>query len=1148
MERMKRPQDDRESGELKSWELPDSDAEAPATCDLMETVTLLPLRYGRTETPPPGSTAGIPYSLQSRPLGYRLLRDGYLYVYDEDAAQLREYQYQKNELSGGPMEYPTRHTLYVCFSDVAWTGVKKARITGSEEERRHWMQRVNLAGASACTGGEHLLTVEQASEWVAEFAEDYQPEPVEGGLEEEWEPYVWENQPYYHKTRVGKLLKQQGVANPDECLCLVVRDDVGVMLDLADHQDTVVGWLDQWASEGDNERDYVLGALIESMTMLDTNSLDAILESSSDPAIRAVREDLEALDPEARADTEEALLEVLNQPDESANPSPNDPSLPPELRAEVEALRRTANRHNAHGVYIRMQQAVDRWYFRESLEGADPAFVERNLEGLLALESQQRAALRKTLEGQGFGHRGINDLIDRESMDRFMEAQREKLARWQAQLDVITEDRVDMLCSGRLHRATWYFDGDDPGQVEDALDLQYACLKDICRADTAAEEILAWLESNPQFTHPLFQTIPLQDQSPDGDLSKTYATLASTGYGVVTGSASWIDRIRQVESGRLPQLEQLSELIQQKAEAIGDVLSPAVSIGMARSLQKLYEGIESRSVPELDDLFRDLPFFFKKRMLRAIEAGKAEFSFASEAELETFREDVRRMLALNERMATLSRERRRLKATHGHQSEEAQQKLAEFKQAREEHRNLGKRVAAGLSPVEESDPAIRIEDGAPGRATLAVVAPAAAQEEVGRLVAHFRQGLGAAPKVNLVGDGLGWLVFAAQVVNFWQILGELNAAPEQRKGLGTALTVSITATIGAGFLAYQGLMDTVYGARAKQLAGAWQRSAVKTVHIRMGRLHVGLGIAAYGAGFVTSAMAFVDHRSRWQEAVRRGNSDAQVGAVMGMVGSGGLTATSAFGFARTLQMGLAAREAKKGAARATAWASAGRSLSGLFLRLNLAGLIFTIFELAGTWVYNRYNLNERDQWLQSTPWGRDSELREDRSLEEYQAALARLGDSITLTSSGGNWQLNLHSVPAGSLVAALGEVPPHRVHLAAWCIQPDHASMFQRAPETWVPVTDEVMFSLSQNEDEGFAQLELDPPEHRKTRYRHMTREWALMVKQETRSPEGDTTGTVWMLKVSSSSDFPVTPVQEAPEGDVVWREVTYPLIGSDNS
>ncbi|MFL1486026.1 toxin VasX [Marinobacter sp. LN3S78] len=1143
-----RPADDRDSGDLKAWELPDTEAEQATTCPLIEKITLLPLRYGRVETPPTGAGAGMPYTLKSRPLGYRMLRDGFIYIYDEDAGELKEYEYQKNELSGGPMEYPVGHLLHVYFSDVQWTEKKKAQITDSAEERAWWMQRVQLSSG----GGSHLLTVEQASECVAEFAEDYQPEPIEDGYPEETIPYDWENVPYYHKTRVGKLLKQQNVDDPDDCLCLVMRDDVGVMLDLAGHQDTVVGWLDQWANEDNNERNYVLGALIESMTVLTEETLGALLESNQSPAVRAVREDLDAMGPETRAETEARLLDALNEVDDESVPSVNDPSLPRELKEELKAIRARAHPQNYGAVAGPMEAAVGKWYLREVLEGADPDFVERNIDGLYELEQQKRSALRKTLEGDGFGDRGINDLIDRDTMDQFMADQRVRLARWQPQLDVITEDRVDMLCSNRLHRATWYFDADDEEQVETALDLQYACLKDICRSDEASADILAWMERHPQYTHPLFQTLTIDDQSPDGELLKTYASVTKAGYSVATEAKQWIEKLRSAEAGRLPDLEKLSEDIQLKADAIGDVLSPAVSMGMARSLQKLYDGIGRQSMPDLDELFRDLPFFFKKRMLAVIEAGEAEFRFASEAELAAFREDVARMLALRERLSGIRHEYKLAKQHHGHTSAEAAAKRAEFSEVRKEHRAIGERVAGALSPVDETSHAIQVEEGAPGRARLSIVAPAAAQEEVGRLVKHFRKGLATAPKINLVGDGLGYVVFAAQAVNLWQVGSEFFGEESGKRSSLSDVAESFVATLGAGLLASQGLMDTAYSARAKALTAVWQQSALQTVHIRMGKLHVGLGIFAYAAGAVSSSMAFMGHQSKWQEAVRRGNTGAQAGAVMGMAGSGGLAVSQGYGFYRTLGMGVQVLRAQGEVARGAAWATAGTRLATLFGRLNMLGLAFTVFELAGTWLYNRYNLDKRDKWLLTVPWSTEPEHIHNGTLEEYEEALARVSSSVDLVhESGENGRkrltLNCHSLPANALAERLGAEAPYRIAIAAWRIQPGWRSKYQGAPETWVSCTDAVLASLELVEGADRLQLAFTEPEHKRTQYLRKTRDLALMVKVGSRTGEDQFTEDVYMLKLSWGSDNPVTPTDETPKGDVQWRNVPDPLMSLDN-
>jgi len=1165
MARIQRPTNDRESSDLLCWEQPGTPIDEPASCPLLKSVHLLPVRYGRVEVAPVDTDPGYPYSLSSRPVGYRLLRNGYIYVLDADAGgdsggdtnreKLHEYLHKDGELTGyngGKLEYPTSHTLYVAFSEMEWTARKKSQVLDDSEERDELLQKIDLASASALSGGEFLLTPDQAKARIAEFAEDNVPEPTEGDHPQESELYHWENQPYYHRSRFGKLIKQQKIDDTSNCLCLVLRDDVGVMLDLAQHQDDVVGWIESWAEEGSNERDYFLGTLIESMTLLDEQGLGSMMTNSDHPAIASMRQDLEAMSESDRSDTQSALLAALKRQGDERRPGPNDASLPAEVKAKVEEIRATANRTNAYSIVPKMQRAVDEWYLRQAMKGAQPDFVDAHIEGIAALKKSHREHLESILEGQGFGNRGINDLIDREAMDQFMTGQRAKLARWQSLLTAITNDRVQLLTDNRYHHAAWYFDPKDKTQLEAALDLEYACLKDICRSDEASEGVLEWLNTHPQYSRPLFHTLPKNDRSADGELAKTYAIVGNAGYAVVTRAANWVQKIKAAENGKLPDFIDYSKLIQQKAGAVGDTVAPAIALAKGRAIEKLYQAIGSQTLPELDDLFRDLPYFFKRSMLDAIDQGKAEFRVASQGELATFRNNLTKMLQLDQQMKQLQNDHDVAKSTHGHRSEKAQGLVAEFKATREKHRKVGKQVAAALSPVEEIDTGLKLETAVTGRAGLTLVLPALDQQELGRLVGHFRQGLASAHRVNLMGDGLGAMVFVAQLVNFGTALVELVSSENKQKFWQDNLTrlgESFWATSAAGFLAAQGVMDTAYGARAQALASAWQRSAVTSVHIQMGKLHVALGIFAYGAGAVSAVLSAGKHRENWLRAVQTGNSEAQAGAVMGMIGSGGLAATNAYGLSRTGQSFFQVLAARGMESKAVAWATAGRTLSGLFARLNVAGLVFTVFELGGTWLYNRYNLSERDRWLQTTPWSRESEQIHNGSLDDYTKAFAGIGASVTLDEVPGKdeerskLRLNCHGLPADSLVEPLQGRARHRVSIAAWRIQPGQRGMFSLSPETWVPCTGAILGSLEPSADTNHLQLVFRPPAHEKTRHGIRTQHFSLMVSVQTLQADGRYTGAVYMLKATPDSQYPLTPVQEAPKAEISWWQLRQPLI-----
>jgi hypothetical protein len=321
----------------------------------------------------------------------------------------------------------------------------------------------------------------------------------------------------------------------------------------------------------------------------------------------------------------------------------------------------------------------------------------------------------------------------------------------------------------------------------------------------------------------------------------------------------------------------------------------------------------------------------------------------------------------------------------------------------------------------------------------------------------------------------------------------------------------------------------------------------------MGKLHVGLGIFAYGAGAVSAAFSAGKHRENWLRAVQTGNAEAQIGATLGMIGSGGLVITNAYGLSRTGQSFFQVLAARGMESKAVAWATAGRTLSGLFASLNVVGLVFTVFELGGTWLYNRHNLSERDRWLQTTPWSLEPEGVHDSSLEDFAEAFARIGDSVTLNEAPSEdkkpsrLQLNCHRLPPDSLTEPSEGKSLSRVSIAAWRIQPGERGMFSLHPETWVPCTGGIIASMEHPVDIDHLQLTFQPPAHEKTRYGALTSELALMVKLEMLQANGAYSGSVYMLKATPDSRYPLIPVQDAPKAKINWRQLRQPLIAMDN-
>ena len=328
------------------------------TCPLMKTtVQLIPLRYGIVDNPAldPASEVAMPYSLGARPLGIRLLRDGWLYVIEGSSGTLSEYRIEDGLVSAmlwqgqavfdddreAPIHeprliYAKTSTLYVTYSEVPWTAKKCQQVLSSTSERNHFMQAIDLSKAKCDTGGPHLLTPDMTEHWLAEVAteriEAEQQNPattlaehtsstqqrLDAELpEHERLPYLWETPARFAQTSMNRLT---GCIHPQyrhDTLYLVLEDTLGVMRDLANYQDHVVGWIDDWsnggAKQGNNERDYVLACYIESLSQLNALDVKTLIGESTDPAHKALLDDLQGMAEPQHGVTNTAIIQYLER-------------------------------------------------------------------------------------------------------------------------------------------------------------------------------------------------------------------------------------------------------------------------------------------------------------------------------------------------------------------------------------------------------------------------------------------------------------------------------------------------------------------------------------------------------------------------------------------------------------------------------------------------------------------------------------------------------------------------------------------------------------------------------------------------------------------------------------------------------------------
>lgn len=1054
MSAFERPTDDREDGALAAYELSNRDCDEGGTCPLNSgKVQLLPLRYGLVEELEPG--CATPYTLSARPLGIRLMRNGYLYVLDGETNELAEYvlSEQGNKVSGGKLEYDTDRTLYVCFSEVAWTDAKRAQVLDSEDDRDAFMQAVDLSGANPIDGGgEHLITTAQAEAWVAEFAEEAEREQPEGGHEQEGEAYHWENDHYYHKSRLGKLLKQHDVEDRDECLCLIVRDDIGVMRDLAMYQDNVVGWHEAWETEneGKTKRDYVLGSYIDSLISTNEDQLLTRAQAGDEKATALFEDTSEA--------QRQTIYDHLTAKRDHRGAIPT---------GTEEHWR---DRRYADNDYVQTYLAM-RDVLGDELYAKHREFITQ-----LNLETFH------TLNGRSLGQRGINQLIDRSDMEQTLVAEGAKLARWSSLLDQISHDRADMLCQGRFHKAAWYFDAQEEQQQALAFEAEYACTRDICRNDETIDAIGDWLEQYPEFDRPLFHTLTLKDQ---GEMANELASLVSASYGAGNKSVQlleslgeWADRLYTLEQGKLPDIRDLPDEVNSTAILARENLTPAVGRGISRAMEMIARAMEgSGSLPPLEELFRDLPKALGPRLMSAAREGGLTFKVADEAELANFRRLIQRILSARVQLSRLNSQTSQLRDRRQHGTEHYRQLEQDKKQVQQRLAPLEEKLAQAISPVEDlpanSEQVVAHREAASiGRAQagLTIVASGAhisttQLQQAGGMVRGIRQGYRSTSLTAKGGDAVSLLVFMAQAVNLWTTLKDSKSTHTSdpfTEGEESKLSQALFGTAAAGLLAAQSIGDNALASYARTLTRTIGGNAqtTKTVYAQMGRLHIIIGGFGYFAGFGAALYSLGNDFSNWQSALRNGNRTAQYGALTAASGSAGLASNFGYGLYRTADTGVAVLR------RRISLEVAGRYLGQVLGRVNLLGLVFSLLQLGGTWVYNRYNLDRHDRWLETTPWGN---ANRDASLESYTDELMSINQAVHATLAERDDQyivgMILPSLAKEAFQMPLGGRPAVRVSFQAWQIRPEprHRRVGpgpEQPGELWVPLGDDFDASL----------------------------------------------------------------------------------------
>jgi hypothetical protein len=233
------------------------------------------------------------------------------------------------------------------------------------------------------------------------------------------------------------------------------------------------------------------------------------------------------------------------------------------------------------------------------------------------------------------------------------------------------------------------------------------------------------------------------------------------------------------------------------------------------------------------------------------------------------------------------------------------------------------------------------------------------------------------------GDGVALLLFVYQGQKFVEALSAFDKKRDPSISDWLAPIESFVVMSAAGFAAVQGLSVTILQAHIEQMDSA--AGKLNTMS-RLGRWTAIAGVGAFVFGGLAAAIDLGKHSRQWGKALGEGNYQALAATTLQIAGDGILVGTNTWGAKHTTSI-ISQILKRPAQLRALAWAEASPRLLSIAAKANLVGLVGTALQLVGEGLYNYFNLDGLQKWLQASAWGTASLQR---SLAEDWNALARV--------------------------------------------------------------------------------------------------------------------------------------------------------------
>ncbi|KPW68761.1 toxin VasX [Pseudomonas cannabina] len=957
-------------------------------CPLMgDKIQLLPLRSGRVERLH-SQADSLPYSGLKRPLGLRLIRDGYLYVIDENSGYLHEYRldngvptkllWQDQEVAQDVRQtsigehaliFARDTTLHVAYSELQWTAAKCMHVLGNAADRFYFMQKVNLAEADCQKGGTYLRTEQQIREQLAELAE--LPAQQCGAPDMpvgETQDYVWEHLPLFRETQIGELKNTLNPFYELNYLYLVLDDSIGLLRDLAQEQDEVVSWLNEWRERNDNEMRYLTASYIDTLMSIGENSTrplppDSALLKKTTPAQRSRIYDYLNARNHWRRERKQVPEPATTSAGQYSALRGNPFEEPPSVRFA---------RQDMDSKHSQMVSALGK-PLHEEIED-DIETLEENSQG--------------TLNGVGIGARGIHDLVRHGEMQAYLTHERSHLKRWTQRLDDITHDRVSLFTQGELYRSAWYFDPEHPDQLKSALAMELNCTRDLCRTDESLQKVGDYFHENPHYILPVFYgRLDLEFlRSKSASLLKWLDDMRNFSDGLADANRRIAD-ISHIMGNHWTNSLNLDPAALPLHQAVNASYIPAVALRLERWLIEMQNRLNSPELRQhLDNFSRANNRAQRLGMLVALQQEAMTLRIADEADVQKFRDNFIRLNQLLAAEDDLIRQRNRITKLisrrtltadqHRDLLYERQYVNNQLLQTRNTRDALRRELEKAITPTgTQANGAIGV------RLNISDPQLQALNDEIEKLRAGGLRGYATqgAAAAALKGSFFPLLAMCLQI-------GNLGEAWEVWKGSGNRRTIKEIVVVLGGLSsvasAALSVLQAVYVAMIdnalRAITTGSSETGGKLLTARLGKIGLASGAFIAPLSLLGGAGTAWNNWGKWQKALTYGSTGEQTGALIALTGDVGATGVNA---ALTLQTGkeligiltdiyLDPTYSKEEAAN-LAWSTRGPRLLRFSIRLTPWGLIFTALQLSGESLFNYSNLEEQQRWLLYGIWGKE---------------------------------------------------------------------------------------------------------------------------------------------------------------------------------